>query len=122
MLCLLWRYSNPDRHFAFYSSSAVSQDLVILGGRDKLIHAIDRATGKARWTYQASSRVDASPVIIGQRVIAATDDGIVLELALDSGEEIWRFETGSGFVASPAVGNGRLVISTVEGLVISFGE
>jgi outer membrane protein assembly factor BamB len=119
---VLWRYSNPERHFAFYSSPAVTEELVLVGGRDKQLHAIDRASGQARWTYAAGARIDASPVVVGDRVFAATEDGVLVALGLAAGEETWRFETGSGFVASPAVAAGRLVVGTLDGLVICLGE
>ena len=34
---------------------------MILGGRDKIVHAIDTATGKAAWTFATRARVDSSP-------------------------------------------------------------
>src|SRR5688572_9762104 len=47
---VIWRYSQPDAQFPYYSSAALSNGRVIVGGRDKTIHAIDTATGKAAWT------------------------------------------------------------------------
>ena len=65
---ILWRYRNPDREFPYYSSATLSDGLVILGGRDKLVHAIDTETGDAVWTFQTLARVDSSPVVAGDRV------------------------------------------------------
>ncbi len=42
-----WRYKHPEREFPFYSSAAVASGKVIVGGRDKMIHAIDATSGKA---------------------------------------------------------------------------
>ena len=36
-----WRYEHPDRKFPFYSSAAVVDGLVVLGGRDRMVHALD---------------------------------------------------------------------------------
>ena len=119
---VLWRYKHPDRHFAFYASPALTEELVIVGGRDKMVHAVERDSGEARWIHREEARIDASPVVVGDRVFVATEGGDLVALDLTSGEPLWRFETGSAFEASPAVAAGRLVISTVEGLVISFGE
>src|SRR5438034_6151234 len=38
---ILWRYSDPDRVFPFYSSAALTNGRVILGGRDKIVHALE---------------------------------------------------------------------------------
>ena len=43
---IVWRYRNPDREFPFYSSAALVDGRVIVGGRDKSVHAIDAASGK----------------------------------------------------------------------------
>lgn len=118
---ILWRYKHPDRHFAFYSSAALTEEMVILGGRDKFVHGIDRASGKEKWVHQEKSRIDSSPVLVGDRVFVATDSGDLVALKTATGEEVWRFETGSAFSASPAVASNRLVISTIEGMVIAFG-
>ena len=44
---VVWRYQHPQRKFPFYSSAAVTGDRVVVGGRDKFIHGLDR-TGKRR--------------------------------------------------------------------------
>ena len=41
---IAWRYQDPDRQFPFYSSPALAGGRVIIGGRDKAVHAIDAAT------------------------------------------------------------------------------
>ena len=72
---LLWRYSDPDRRFPFYSSAALANGRIILGGRDKSIHAIDVKTGKAAWTFATRARVDSSPVIVGGRIYVGSSYG-----------------------------------------------
>ncbi len=42
---VLWRYEHPDRKFPFYSSAAVVDGTVVLGGRDRMVHALDAKTG-----------------------------------------------------------------------------
>ena len=64
---ILWQYKNPDRVFPFYSSAAVSGERIVLGGRDKLVHELERQTGKATWTFPTRARVDSSPAVAGGR-------------------------------------------------------
>ncbi|MBM3777518.1 MAG: hypothetical protein FJW23_04660 [Acidimicrobiia bacterium] len=118
---IVWRYEHPDRHFPFYSSAAVGRGLVVAGGRDKMVHAIDAATGKARWTYMTRGRVDSSPVIAGNRVYVGSADGRFYVLGLDDGKVLWEFNTGAGLSASPAVAAGRIVIGSEDGRIICFG-
>jgi len=118
---IAWRYRNPDREFPFYSSASLADGRVIVGGRDKSVHAIDAATGKRAWTFATKARVDSSPAIAGGRVYIGSADGRLYGLNAKSGQKEWEFETGSGITGSPAIASGRMVIGTVDGRVYCFG-
>ena len=47
-----WRYEHPQRHFPFYSSALSVDGTIVIGGRDRMVHAIDQASGEGRWTLQ----------------------------------------------------------------------
>ena len=116
-----WTYEHPDKKFPYYSSAALSSDIVVVGGRDRMIHALKASDGTSVWSFEAGAKVDASPVIVGQRVLAATTGGDILALGLRQGDLLWRYETGSSIIASPSVASGRLVIGTAAGHVLAFG-
>ena len=105
-----WAYEHPKRKFPFYSSAAVTDELLVVGGRDKMVHGIDPATGAALWTHSSGARVDSSPVIVGDRVFVGGSSGDLVALDAQSGAVVWQFETGSSIVASPSLASGRLVI------------
>ena len=94
---------------------------VVLGGRDKRIHAIDAASGKPAWTFATQARVESSPAIVGRRVFVGSSDGRLYALDLARGTRLWEFNAGGGLTASPAVAGGRLVIGSVDGRVYCFG-
>ncbi len=119
---IVWRYRNPQRAFPYRSSAAVTPQLVVVGGRDKLIKALDPATGEPRWTFATKSRVDSSPVIVGQRVFVGGADGRLYAFDLTTGEKTWEYEAGGGFNASPAVAAGRLIIGNEDGEIFCFGS
>ena len=116
-----WRYEHPERHFPFYASAAVADDLVIAAGRDKLVHALDRQTGEARWTFRARARFDASPVVAGDRVYAGNADGRLYVLDLATGEKLSEFHAGAAIMGSPAVAGGRIVFGTQDGTLFALG-
>ena len=119
---ILWRYEHGKHQFPFYASAAVDGNVVVVGGRDKMVHALDPKTGEALWTFAAGARVDSSPVLVGDRVFFGSEKGVVHALDVVTGKETWRFETGSAVVASPAVADGRLVIGADNGVLYCFGE
>ncbi|HET9482041.1 MAG TPA: PQQ-binding-like beta-propeller repeat protein [Candidatus Polarisedimenticolia bacterium] len=118
---VIWSYEHPERKFPYYASAALGEGILVIGGRDRLVHALDPGTGRAVWIHQAGSRVDASPVIAGDRVFVATTGGDLLALSLASGAAVWRFQAGSGFAASPALAAGRLVVGSSDGTLYAFG-
>jgi len=118
---VVWTYQNPERQFPFLSSAATDGKVVVLGGRDKLVHALDATTGKPRWSFAARSRVDSSPVLADGRVFVGLGSGEVVALDLESGNLLWKFDVGSPIVASPGVAAGRLVIGTSDGQLYCFG-
>lgn len=118
---VLWRYKPTERQFPFYSSAAVDQGLVVLGGRDKVVHALDATTGRVRWTFATKGRVDSSPVIAGGRAYVGSADGRVYAFDLADGRPAGEFEAGGPITASPALAGGRLVIGTQDGQLFCLG-
>jgi outer membrane protein assembly factor BamB len=116
-----WTYRHPDRTFPFYSSAAIAPDRIVIGGRDKLVHCLDRATGKALWTFATRSRVESSPLLDGGRVFIGSNDGHLYALELTTGKKLWDFTAGAPISASPAAAEGALVVGSQDGALYGFG-
>ena len=121
---VVWRYQAKNGDFPFHSSASVTDKFVVVGGRDKLVHGIDRLTGKGVWTFPTRRKVDSSPVVVGDRVFVGSDDGNLYELNLADGKERWKFNAGATISGSPAVGEGVLVFGSEsrDGKVYCFGK
>jgi outer membrane protein assembly factor BamB len=117
----VWKYTHPQRQFPFYSSPAVIDGKVVLGGRDKMVHCLNAATGKAIWTFTTRARVESSPVVTGGRVYIGSNDGRFYVLDLAKGTKLWEFTAGSAISASPAVAGGRVVVGSQDGKLFCFG-
>jgi outer membrane protein assembly factor BamB len=118
---IAWTFE-PQRKQPFQSSAAVAGGLVVVGGRDRLVHAIDAKTGQERWSFPTRGRIDCSPVISGSRVFIGSADGRLYGLDLQTGHKIWEYEAGGAFTSSPAVADGRLLIANDDGDVFCFGS
>ena len=118
---IAWRYRHPKRQFPFFASAALTEDTVIIGGRDKMMHALARETGEPKWTYTAKSRIESSAVVVGTRVFLGTTRGLFIALDITTGESVWEFATGSSIVASPSVSDGKIFIGTEDGILYCFG-
>ena len=116
-----WAYEHEVRKFPFYASAAADDEIVVIGGRDKIVHALDPRTGERQWEWNSGARLDSSPVIVGDRIFLGSNRGPVLALDKATGEPVWEFDTGSAIVASPAVAAERLVIGSLDGILYCFG-
>lgn len=115
----LWHYDNP-RH-AFFSSPALSEDRVVFGGRDKLLHCVAKEDGAPLWTFRTGRKVDSSPVICGEEVVFGSGDGRLYILDLASGEERWSYDIGKALISSPAVASGKIYIGCNDSKLYVFG-
>jgi outer membrane protein assembly factor BamB len=118
-----WSYEAAKRQQPFYASVAATADLVLAGGRDKCLHALDRKTGKEKWIFPTGGKVDSSPVVAGNRVYFGSNDGKLYVVDLATGKQIQAIELGKkGILASPAVSTERLVIGTIDGDLFCLGK
>ena len=119
---IAWRYQHPVRQLPFFASAAVTEDLVIIGGRDKMVHALSPEKGEPQWIFTAKSRIESSPVIVGKRVFFGTTRGLFIALDITNGKKVWEFAIGSPIIASPSVADGKIYIGTEDGILYCFGE
>ncbi len=116
-----WHYQHPQRQFPFYSSAGVVEGKVVLGGRDKLVHCLNAATGKRIWDFATKARVESSPALASNRVFVGSNDGRFYVLDFVSGAKLWEFNAGAPLSASPAIASGRVVIGSQDGRLYCFG-
>ncbi len=113
-----WTYQ--DRALPFFSSPAVNEKLVLIGSRDKHLHAIDRQTGTAVWKFPTGGRVEGSPIVFTDGVVFGSSDGRLYAASLEAGTELWRLDLGEALVASPAFGGKQIVVGGEKGTVFAI--
>ena len=119
----LWRYAESEGH-PFQSSTSVTDNLVVLGGHDRQVHAVNRLTGRKEWTFQTRAKVDSSPAVVDSRLFIGSSDGNLYGLSLADGKELWKYNIGKPITAGPAIGEGVLVVSSAsrDGRLFCFGK
>jgi outer membrane protein assembly factor BamB len=118
---VIWTYDS-NRNQPFFASASVTNDLVIVGGRDKRLYAIERSTGKPKWTFVTQGRIEGSPVVVGSRVYVGSMDGNLYVVDIVEGTEVQRIKLDSGVSGSVAVSGGRLLVGTQSGTLYCFGK
>jgi len=117
-----WAYEHPKRHFPYYASAAVTKDIVLAAGRDKMLHALNSKTGESLWDFMTKSKIDSSPIVVGDRVIVVPLSGQIFALQIETGEILWEYDTGSSIDASPSFADGKLIIGSLDGVLYCFGK
>src|SRR5215831_9569967 len=85
-----WTYEAPKRQQPFFASAAVANGLVVAASRDKKVYGLDAKTGAEVWSFLTDGQVDASPVVVGDRVYVGclSNDGNFYVLDLKTGKKI----------------------------------
>ncbi len=63
-----------------------------------------------------------SPAVAGERVFAATDDGVAISLDARTGETLWERNIGSPSDSAPAVAGGRVYFGTRDHRVLALNQ
>ena len=114
----LWKYTDVDEEGAmFYSSPASADGIVVLGCRDRQVHAIHADTGKRAWAFKTRGEVDATAVISDGRVYVPSKDKFLYVLDLKTGKELWKFQAKRAIIAGPAIAGGVIVLGDTAGNV-----
>jgi eukaryotic-like serine/threonine-protein kinase len=115
---LKWRYRSAN--FPYFSSPAFTDEYVIVGGRDRKLHCLNRNDGEPVWIFRTRGKVDSSPVICDGKVVVGSEDGRLYVVDYKTGESIWSFEIGEALTASPAIASGWILIGSEDGSLYAF--
>ena len=118
---VLWQFAAKRGGQAFFCSAAVTDELVVVGSRDKQVRALNRQTGKEVWAFATKGKVDSSPVIVDKRVLVGSVDGHLYVLDLATGAQRARFDLGGPITNASAVGGQCVVVATFSGEVFCLG-
>lgn len=95
----------------------LADGMLYAGDEDGKVYALDAATGRTKWTYDAGSRKEASPAVADGTVYAGCKDGSVYALDAATGRVKWKFFTGFGVYSTPVVADGVVYFGTADGRV-----
>ena len=74
------------------TAPVVAGDTVYVADRDSyILHALDRETGKTRWTYIADGRIDSPPTYYKGVILFGSRSGWVHCLRASDGQLAWKF-------------------------------
>ena len=119
---IVWRYKHPERNFPFYSSAALSGGRVIVGGRDKMVHALDLQDRQGGVDVHDARAHRFVAGVAGGRVYVGSNDGKLYVLDAASGKAVFEFEAGRAAVGLAGdCARTRCVIGSQDGKLFCLG-
>ena len=107
---LVWHYDKIRRSI---SSPAIHAGLIYYPDFSGFFHCLDAATGQVHWVHDTFAAVWGSPVVIGDRVYLADEDGDVVILKVGKSEKVLaEINMGQAIHSSPVPAQGMLFIAT----------
>ena len=111
------QWVSEDAEGEVFTTPAVDDDWVVFGAIDGFLYGLDRKTGARRWAFDTRGR-PASPVIVGDKVVAAASGSLSL-LGLESGRQLWSYQVGDRITA-PAIAGPLVIVGSDDGSVVAF--
>lgn len=121
-----WRFwKKQARATGLTGGPAAGNGLVVVGGRNGEVVALDADTGAIRWTKKVSSAVIAAPLVTADRIIVRSHDGRVFGLDPADGSRKWVFDRGLPTLSvrgnsAPVLGQGVAYVGYDDGSVIAL--
>src|SRR5512140_841777 len=117
--------SGNTRPAAESSPPPVVGDLVFVGACNGVLHAVDRRTGKARWTFDAKNdggkpEFHGRPLVTAKTLVVASDDrrreGVAYVYAFDRSTfaPLWKYRAGPGVMTDILESQGTLFFVTLD--------
>ena len=119
---IIWSWENKALKQPFIASASLSGDRIVSGNRVKFVYCLDKNSGKLIWSFNSGSRVEASPVIIQDKVLTANMRGDLALIKLSDGSQIWKYEVGNAILHNPAVIENLMIVCSLNGTVYCFGK
>ncbi|HEY7420365.1 MAG TPA: PQQ-binding-like beta-propeller repeat protein, partial [Gaiellaceae bacterium] len=97
------------------SSPAVDGDEIVYHTMDGHVHVLDRETGHLRWSWNAGSAIESSPIVVNGIDYFGDAAGEMFALDLRTHHLEWRKYLGAKITSSAAIAGGKLFIGDYDG-------
>ncbi len=111
------KWEQPFEAGNWFWAEALHHDGIIYAcSLDHNVYAIDAESGKlaSEWDpnpFPTEDQIRSSPVIVGDVLVVASEDGKVYGLDLESGDEVWQSDLESSILASLSTAGGIVYVN-----------
>jgi len=102
------------------SSPSIRDDVVLFGGRDGNVYALDRSAGGVKWRHEAGAGIGSSPLLVGNYVVVCDYNGGVTALDRRTGKPAWTRSLPEKIVSTPSAAGGEILVGSMNGIAYSL--
>ena len=99
---LIWKEHVATKRFWTTPTIAGKAGTIYVGSMDKHLYALDLATGKVKWTFEAKGAITSRPLVIGDGVYVGAFDRNFYRIDAATGKQVW-VHAGDGWFWNDAV-------------------
>lgn len=99
---------------------AAGDEVVVAGGRDGVVWAVFRETGRERWRLPTQGVISSGAALRDRFAWIGTEGGVVHAINVRTGQELWRTAELAAVVAPPVWGGGRLYVACDDGNLVAL--
>ena len=111
---LAWQHATPGAP-RMASSPAVDGEEVVYHTMGGEVYVLDRANGHLKWSWNAGSAIESSPVVVHGIDYFGAANGVMYALDLRRHRLRWSRSLGAKITSSAAIEHGRLFIGDYAG-------
>jgi outer membrane protein assembly factor BamB len=117
----VWAYTSSSG--LGFSAPSVASGLVVAGGFDGQVYAVNLGDGTLVWSHalESGAGISSAPGIAAGVVYAGAESGEIVALDLASGTQLWAAAVANAITFGPIVDDSMLWVSTNLGEVHAFG-
>ncbi len=117
-----WSFRLPEtrKRKGIRSSAAAFENLVIFGGEDGSVYALDAKTGREQWSYDTGAPIFATPSISNGVVCIGNAQGDFFALDAKTGAKRWHLSAGTPIYAAASFWYDLVLIGTTGGKLLAL--
>lgn len=113
-----WRYKGNKG--GYYSTPAIVDGRIYVGGEDRRLHCVDANTGAQIWTFKTGGAIWSSPCVVDGKVIFGSRDAHLYCIDATTGSKIWRLKLDGRIISTPCIVDGVIYVGTATGYFYSI--
>jgi hypothetical protein len=88
---------------------------IYFGSSEGFFYAVDKVSSKVKWQSRTGAAIEASAVLLEDKILVVSFDNFVYALARETGNKVWKRRMESRLTSAPVVQGDTAMIAPLRG-------